>query len=262
MVCNTGTSLVPTLDAQTHHFNHVGIYDALLVMQDRETHTLWNHITGEALYGPLVGRTLGGLSNLLQMTAKQALNMDSAMQVAISDRPYVAGGRQFGAASAGRGTGPDRATGTGRGGRSVPGDPGAALDGRFAGTLGKEDTRRPRMDMGLGIWTASTHRYYPMERIRERGAAFVDQVDGRSVLIYIDRVSATPGALFVSAKSATFEGTDVRLDNGGIVRSGVLLDRAGQPRPVERPQQIFTRWYGFAMTFPGCEVFGPKPALY
>ena len=36
----------------------------------------------------------------------------------------------------------------------------------------------------------------------------------------------------------------------------VLIDRSGQRRPVQRPQQMFTRWYGFSLTFPGCEVFG------
>lgn len=227
-------------------------------MQDRETKTLWNHVTGEAVYGPLLGRIIGPLSNLLQMTAKQALEMDSGMQVAISERAYTAGGRQFGTMPAGRGSGASRGIVSGRGSRGARGDASAALSDKFASTLGKEDARRPRMDMGLGLWTTKTHRYYPMERIRERGAAFVDRIGGRQVLIYIDPVSATPAALFVKAKSATIEGKDVRLDDGTMVRSGVLLDRGGQRRAVERPQQIFTRWYGFALTFPGCEVFGAK----
>ena len=51
---------------------------------------------------------------------------------------------------------------------------------------------------------------------------------------------------------------DVVLDNGAVVRLGVLLDRGGKRVAMERPQQIFTRWYGFALTFPGSEVFGDK----
>src|SRR5262249_47176082 len=88
-----------------HHFDNVGLYDALFVMQDRESKTLWNHITGEAEDGPLVGRTLGPLTNLLQMDVKQALLMDPKMRIAISDRLYFAGGKQFGTAS---GFGPGR----------------------------------------------------------------------------------------------------------------------------------------------------------
>lgn len=237
-----------------HHFNNVGLYDALFVMQDTETKTLWNHITGEALYGPLVGHTLGPLTNLLQMNVKQALEMDPKMQVAISDRLYLAGGKQFGSASGfgrGRGLGPARGTGP----RPAPGNPNVQLSEMFIQTLGKEDSRRPRMDMGLGIWTSATSRYYPMEVIRQRGEALIDEIDGRKVLIYIEPETSAPAAMFVDANSARVEGTDVHLDNGAVVRSGVLLDCRGMRQNVERPQQIFTRWYGFALTFPGCEVF-------
>ncbi|MBI2150594.1 MAG: DUF3179 domain-containing protein, partial [Acidobacteria bacterium] len=73
--------MVPTIAGATHHFDNVGLYDALFVMQDRETKTLWNHITGEALYGPLVGRALGPVSNLLQTNVKQALESDPGMQI-------------------------------------------------------------------------------------------------------------------------------------------------------------------------------------
>jgi hypothetical protein len=250
--------LVPTIDGKMHHFDNVGLYDALFVMQDKETKTLWNHITSEAPYGPLVGRTLGPLSNLLQMNVKQALQMDSKMQVAISDRMYFAGGKQFGTAEGfggGRGFGPGRGA-AGRGPRPAPGNPNAQLSDMFIKTLGKEDTRRPRMDMGLGVWTSATRRYYPMELIRQRGDAFIDDLDGRTVLIYVEPETSTPAAIFADAKSATLEGKEVRLDNDMVVRSGVLLDRDGKGQKTERPLQNFTRWYGFALTFPGCEVAG------
>lgn len=240
-----------------HHFNNVGLYDALFIMQDEETKTLWNHITGEALYGPMVGRTLGPLTNLLQMNVKQALDVDPAMQIAISDRAYLAGGRQFGSAG---GFGPARGAGP-RGGattgpRPGPGNPNAQLSPMFVQTLGKEDTRRPRMDMGLGVWTGTSRRYYPMDRIRERGEAFIDQIDGRNALIYIEPETATPAAVFVDSRNAKLQKNEVRLDDGAVIRSGVLLDRKGNRQEVRRPQQIFTRWYGFALTFPDSEVFG------
>ena len=59
MVCNSGASLVPTVNGKMHRFNNVGLYDGLFVMQDTETGTLWRHIDGQALYGPMVGRSLG-----------------------------------------------------------------------------------------------------------------------------------------------------------------------------------------------------------
>jgi hypothetical protein len=73
---------------------------------------------------------------------------------------------------------------------------------------------------------------------------------GREVLIYIDSESNTPAALFVKSASAKMQDKEVLLDNGAVVRSGVLLDRAGKRLAAEHPQQTFTRWYGFALTFP------------
>ena len=37
------------------------------------------------------------------------------------------------------------------------------------------------MDLGLGIWTDTTRRYYPVERIREHGEALIDEIDGRQL---------------------------------------------------------------------------------
>src|SRR5579863_7583042 len=134
-----------------HHFNNVGLYDALFVMQDTESKTLWRHIDGQALYGPMVGHALDPVTNLLQMNVQQALAGDPKTRVAISDRPYTAGGKQFG-----------RSAGIpGGGGRGAPAE-NAQLSSMFSQTLGTEDTRRPRMELGLGIWTAKTHRYYPV----------------------------------------------------------------------------------------------------
>ena len=259
-MCNSGSSLVPTIDGKMHHFDNVGLYDALFVMQDEETKTLWNHITGEALYGPLVGRTLGPLSNLLQMNVKQALQMEPRIQIAISDRVYFASGKQFGTAAGfgGRALGPGRGAGGARGAGPRPGpdNPNAQLSEMFVRTLGKEDTRRPRMEIGLGVWTNATRRYYPKTLLTQRGETFVDEIDGRTVLIYVEPETSTPAAIFVNAKSARIEGRDVRLDNGMIIRAGVLLNRGGKAQKTARPQQIFTRWYGFALTFPGCEIAG------
>ena len=176
-------------------------------MQDAETRTLWNHITGEAVQGPLVGRSLGPMTNLLHMTVSQALKMDAGMQVAISSHPYTAASRQ----------------------RARVDNPDAAMADRFAATLVREDPRRPRMEIGLGVWIGNTARYYPMSRIRERREPFIDRLGGRSMLIYIDAESNTPAAVFVNAR-------------------GERLD--------ERPTQMFTRWYGFAVTFPATEIFG------
>lgn len=246
--------MVPVIDGKLHHFSNAGLYDGLFTLYDAESQTLWNHVTGEAEYGPLVGRSLGPPGNELQTSVGQALEMDSTMEIAISDRVYFAGAKQFGTAGAVSAVG-GRGQGAANQGPAGP-NPNAVMSDRFVQTLGTEDVRRPRMELGLGVWTNTTHRYYPVVRIREHGGAFVDRMDGRQVLIFIDSESNTPAALFVNAKSARKQDKDVTLDDGSVVRAGVLLDRAGKRLPMEHPQQIFTRWYGFALTFPGGEVYG------
>ena len=244
--------MVPTIDGKVHHFSNAGLYDGLFTLYDAESHTLWNHVTGGAEYGPFVGRTLGPPGNELQTTVQQALSEDPSTEIAISDRVYFAGGRQFGTAGGGPGRG--RGQGGANQGPSGP-NPNAVMNDRFTVTLGTEDQRRPRMELGLGLWSASTRRYYPMTRIRDHGGALLDRLDGRVVLIYIDQASETPAALFVRSSTVKVQNNDILLDEGSV-RSGVFVDRAGKRRPMERPQQIFTRWYGFALTFPGSEIFG------
>ncbi len=243
--------MVPTIDGKMHHFDNVGVYDALFVMQDRETKTLWNHITGEALYGPLVGRQLGPIGTLLQTTVEQALVMDPTMQVAISNRPYFVDGRPFGR------SGPishDEGSSGRRAAASGPA-PNRVMSSAFARTLGTEDKRLSRMELGLGIVTDGTARFYPIAVIRERGA-LIDQIGGRKVLVFVDHATSTPAALYVEASRATLEGQEIHLDTGSVVRKGSLFDARGAQLNVERPQQFFSRWYGFSLTFPRPEIFG------
>jgi len=37
--------------------------------------------------------------------------------------------------------------------------------------------------------------------------------------------------------------------------SGTMETAVYAETEEERPNQLFTRWYGFAYTFPGCEVY-------
>ena len=239
-MCNSGTSLVPTIDGTAHHFEAVGVYDALFVLQDVESKTLWNHITGEALYGPHVGHSLGPMGNVLQMTVEQALAMAPEIDVAISDRPYLSGPSDD----------------AGRNGELAPENKDAQLRPSLVETLATEDDRLPRMPMGLGVVTDSTVRFYPMDLIEERGA-LLDTVDGRGVLVFMDPATYTPAAFFTNASTASLQDRDIHLEGGRVVKLGVLHGRDGTRVDTERPQQLFSRWYGFALTFPEPDIFGP-----
>ena len=84
----------------------------------------------------------------------------------------------------------------------------------------------------------------------------VPTIDGRKVLVFVDPETFTPMAIFVDSKTARLQDKEVRLDKGQVVRSGALFLSRGERRTTERPQYVFTRWYGFSLTFPGTEVYG------
>jgi hypothetical protein len=187
---------------------------------------------------------------VLHVTVRQLVASAPDARIAISDRVYFAGGKRHGTvegiALLGRRHGrPDDRT---------------PLSDVFIATLGAEDKRRPRMDLGLGIWWDGGTRYYPRDLIREQGQALIDRIGGRTLLVYIDPSTSTPAAMFVNAATARVDKTVIRLDNGksGTVRDGGFVDSGGRRVAVERPQQVFTRWYGFALTFPGASIY-PGP---
>ena len=247
VVCNTATRLVPRVGGAATRFVTAGVYDGLMVMQDAATGTIWNHVSGDALYGPAVGTTIGPAGNVLHTTVKQLIASAPDARIAISDRVYFAGGKRHGTVEGisllGRKHGrPDARTG---------------LSDVFVATLGAEDLRRPRMELGLGVWWDGGSRYYPRDLIRQQGNALIDRVNGRTLLVYVDPDSSTPAAMFVTSTRAVLDGNRIRLDDG-TVRNGALLDSRGKRVAAERPLQVFTRWYGFALTFPGTSVYA-KP---
>ena len=56
--CASGVAFDPVVDGTRLTFEVIGAYQGTFVMRDLETGTLWGHLTGEALAGPLVGHAL------------------------------------------------------------------------------------------------------------------------------------------------------------------------------------------------------------
>lgn len=226
--------MAPQEDTNGNMYNFVnsGLYDALFVMEDQQTKSLWNHFTGEAMYGPHAGDRMQ-VSNLMQMTVTQALAMDPAMTIAISDWQ------------------PSEGQGIGRDLVEVDFD----LSDPFSVTLGVEDDRRPRMEMGLGVWIDNeVYRFYPNEVLRDNGRIVLDQFGDQNLIVYLDPVISVPVALFVDANSVSVDGADVVLDDGRIIRDSVIYDADMNKLDVARPLQVFTRWYGFVMSFGGNRI--------
>lgn len=233
MVCNTGVSLTPIVNGETHHFVSRGLYDGLSIIRDDETGTLWNHLTGDAMFGPLKGQTLGPPHNVWQTTVEAALEGYPNIDIALSDRPIRRRGRALNPIGRRR------------------------LSRMFRGTIAREDDRHETMALGIGLWAAdqSAAKFYSMEQLAASDNAIVDTFDGRRVLIYFAPRARALRAVYSPASSVEWDGDDLRLSTGHVLRNGVMYDAAGNAVEIEAPLQVFTRWYGFSLTFPDTEIW-------
>ena len=237
MICNTGIGLIPEVNGEVHTFTEQGLYDGLFLMYDHESGTRWNHMTGEAVYGPLVGEQLP-ITNVLHTTVEQVLAEDPDALLAWSEHPAAIerSGERGGILSRLL----DRI-------RDVP--------DMFPATMGDEDARRDRMEMGIGIWKGDEAKYYPLPAIRGQDDALLDDFAGDRVLIFYDPTARALVAEITAADGYEWDGRILRLSNGDRIEEGILYDGSGARKERNRPLQVFTRWYGFSFTFPETEVY-------
>jgi len=229
--------MTPRVDDRVHWFQEQGLYDGLFLMKDDESGTFWDHMTGEAVYGPLTGQRLE-VANIFQTSVAQAMDENPEARVALSDRILWE---------------EERLTLGG-----LVSSMGNRLSRMFQSTVEAEDDRRPTMDLGMGLWEGETSRYYPYETVVEAGNAVSDTFAGRRVIVFLDPAAYSLSAFYVDSGSFEWEGEILRLGDGSYVANGVLHGPEGDPLDASRPLQIFTRWYGFSLTFPGTEIFGER----
>ncbi len=229
--------MTPSIDGNVHRFAEHGLYNGLFLMRDEESGTYWDHMTGEAVYGPLVGSTLE-VSSLMQSTVAQVLGRDSEALIALSDQ--------------GRAMRTDEQMTLG----GLLGSIGGRLSRLFSSTVEEEDDRRPTMDLGMGIWDGEEARYYPYDRITTEGNVVLDNLAGRRVVVYLDPSAYALAAAYIDTDGITWDDKVLRFSDGSYIEGGVFHDTSGERAQIERPRQVFTRWYGFALTFPETEIYG------
>ena len=229
--------MTPIIDGQVHTFVEHGLYNGLFLMRDDESQTFWDHLTGEAVYGPRVGTTLE-VGNLLHTKVAQVLESDPDAQIALSDRNMRSDeDMELGGLLA-------------RAGRR--------LSRMFGSTVAEEDDRRPTMDLGIGVWEGDEARYYAYELVTAEGNVVMDTFQGRRIAVFLDPSAYVLSSFFVDADKAEWDDRVLRFSNGQYIEGGVLHDSNGERTDAARPLQIFTRWYGFALTFPSTTIYGEE----
>lgn len=236
-ICNAGMSFSPVVDNVRYHFYGAGFYDAMTLLADTQTGSYWDHITGECIEGKLKGARLQQLASMIHAKAETAARLFPDARLVISS--------------------PDEAhAGMADMAEQLRTQPAPTWPPEFNNSIDPdlEDGRLPRLEMGLGIWTPTTQRFYPFQTIHALDNCLFDEIDGERLLVYVDPETFNPAALFTNATSATWRGETLLLDNGEVVQNSAVMLH-GEAQPVRRPLQLFQRWYGFSMTFPGCEIY-------
>jgi len=228
--------MTPSIDDGTHWFAEHGLYDGLFLMKDEESGTFWDHLTGRAVYGPLVGETLAVDAGLMQTTVAQVLRASPDALITLSDEAIRTD---------------DQVKVEG-----LLAGIGRRLGGMFQSTVEEEDDRRPTMDLGIGLWTSEDARYYPLDVVRAEGRALVDSFGDERIVVLIDPESFVLTAFRTNADSAEWDDDVLRLSDGSYIEGGIMHDAAGERVTDARPLQVFTRWYGFSLTFPHTDIYG------
>ena len=117
-----------------------------------------------------------------------------------------------------------------------------------------DDARRPKKELGLGVWAKAHAKFYPLSLIQQHGV-LLDSLRGERIAVYLDADSGIPAALYLGEQVLLQTGEGLRLNHGKKVISGYALEAGHSDEKVDAPSFVFTRWYGFAQTFPGCEIY-------
>ena len=235
--------MIPIVNGKQEWFGARGLYDGLVLIADETTGSYWNHITGECVHGELQGYQLEFSDhNLLYTTVEAALQSHPDAHLA-----YSRYGLKQGVISYLMNAIPKMV-------EKVVGD--KRLPPRFLGTMGQEDTRLERLSDGLGVWSDTTHRYYPLDTIQGQPDGILDTFDERCLFVYYNADAKAPDAVFIETKSVRRDGDTFVFDNSDRLQNGILTNAQGETQTIDRPQQMFSRWYGFSYTFPGCEIYG------
>ena len=245
--------MTPVVNGKTYHFAVRGFFEGVMLLGDRESNSYWNYISGHCVHGPLKGNRLETYP-LLYMTAAQALATYPEAQLAMPNirrqayLPLVYFLKSHVK-------------------KLLPSSVRKRMAKRFlwllapidfivTNPLGEATSHCRPLEMGLGVWSNATHRFYPLETLRMHRGALIDKFEGRRLLVYIEPVCGVPIALYTEATQCVWQADALHLSTGELIRGASLYDQQDRTQVAVQPMQLFTRSHGFASTFPDCEVYG------
>ena len=204
--------------------------NGLAVMRDEETLSLWDHITGECFEGPMEGARMDFWGVEVTNVAAE-LNAHPNVRILNSDSRSLK----------------LRVMAAVTGAKFIDSNMNLSHPGVRATMNGDPDPRLPARTQGLGVMDEQ-HRakFYPMDAV-ERGGQIEDEWLGRPLIVRRDATSGVPSAEWADGDAHDNNTHDNNTHDNNTHDNNTHDNNV--------PMQLLTRWYGFAITYPGCEIY-------
>jgi hypothetical protein len=240
VICSSGIGFDPHHNGQRLTFGFHGIWQGVAVLYDKQTRSLWMHLTGECIDGPLEGAALNLITGRHVLWREWKRDQPST-RVMAADAKFQ--GRYFSENSAKRGN--------------------DFFPQGFRPTIDDVDDRLPPSALCYGIKTETATRAYPFAALIEAPGGVVNGHVGETPVVILfdaDTRSAAAHGRRVGDKTLILESTD----DGRLVdvESGSRFDRDG--RCIEGPLRgqrlssivgVQAEWYGWRATHPDTTVY-------
>jgi hypothetical protein len=229
------------VDGRRLTFGFHGIYQGTAVLYDRQTHSLWVHLTGHCYEGPLAGRTLIPLPTGRHTIWKEWRKSHPDTDVMAPRKDMES--HYFSEATA-------------KAGRSV-------FPPVFPPTIHDRDARLEPSALLYGIVVDGTPRAYPYASLRKTGGLAQERVAGKDVVVLFD-TEARSGAVYLARLGGRLLHFEV--ERAGRFRDretrslwsvdGEALEGPSKGKQLVRLEGLQSEWYGWYANHPDTTIWG------
>lgn len=233
------------VDEQRLTFGFEGIWQGTAVLYDKETKSLWFHLSGKCFDGPLKGKTLQRISSGRHTTWKEWTRMYPDTGVIALDRQYVG-----------------RSGDEGYFGRKESRSGSGYLPTSFGGTIQRRDDRLIRNELLYGLVVKGAARAYPFSVLRKRHVVeemFEDvpvtvwfKKNGRTAAAFDSRVKGVPHSFEIT----TFGHAKDKQTGSVWTFEGRCVAGSHKGQALRALRGLMAEWYGWYAHYPETSIFG------
>ena len=238
MKCSSGVEFDPVLDGRHLTFETFGLLDGVFRMRDRETGTIWTHLDGKAIAGPLEGQRLK-MVPLPQMTWGEWQADHTNTLVLSPDTPFRD-----------RYLRPVRIGGY---------NPREAIYG---------DERLPSNTLVVGVEVEGVFKGYPLGELELTGGVVNDNLAGKPIVVVYDPLAKTGMAYLRHLDGETLEFYSVSQEKYGVRDRetgsswdvhGRAVDGVHEGARLDFVPSFISEWYGWSAYHAETELYRAKP---